>query len=104
MNLVVSLSGKDILEFLPTFFNGEGNDNVFDLVFLVFITKGLLIEVPVVEDELKVISDSDLGGDGWLFWERVSHDGDKHVEHVDEHDEGADDKGKQKWIVHASSS
>ena len=66
----------------------ESSDDVFGLLG---VTQGIGHQVPVVNDEGQVVLQFYLVCHFVSLLESVAHDGDQHVQHVDQKDELSDD-------------
>jgi hypothetical protein len=75
----------DLLEVVLLFGDMESSDDVLDLFH---VLKTETTKVPVIHDESEVVFDFDLVGNCSSVSESLAHDGDEHVQKMDQHDEG----------------
>jgi len=63
---------------------------VLGLMFTHFEVECFILKIPVIQNEDQVISDSDFIILGISFFENASHDGDQHVQEMDNHYEATE--------------
>lgn len=80
----------DLLSDVVVIFDGIWNECCYNIFYLVLILKGKVAKVPIWNYKLKVVPHSDLELDFRSGWEGIAHDGDKHVQHMDDQEKRSD--------------